>query len=255
MGAYLESAAALGRRTADMHVGLAADTANAAFAPVLVRPDDAENASLDAIAKGERVLQALSDSLNAPVTRLPTDVVPLAERLLASREAVVTRLRSVTAVESGGSKIRIHGDYRLAQILMVEADIYIQNFEGHPTWPAAAQREKLSPLRDVASMVRSLSYAAHAALLTLPAPGAVEIDTLRQWGYLWQTWASAAFLQTYLAESSETVHREIRPKDRDTLLAFFMLDRALRELDGELNNRPDWVGIPLRGILELLNLA
>jgi maltose alpha-D-glucosyltransferase/alpha-amylase len=121
-------------------------------------------------------------------------------------------------------------------------------------------------MRDVASMMRSFSYAAYASLLAQPAPAAPERGTLDPWARLWHTWAAAAFLQGYLASVAQSpaltrASAELATEGtsdapmRDRLLEFFMLDRALRELDGELNNRPDWVGIPLSGLLELLALT
>ena len=153
------------------------------------------------------------------------------------------------------AKIRIHGDYRLAHVLLAEGDFYIQSFEGHLAWPAAALREKQSPLRDVASMLRSFSYASHAALLTRTGATADERAALESWAHLWETWTTAAFLQQYFSHMDDAGLLPAATSERDQLLRLFMLDRALRELDGELNNRPDWVGIPVVGILELLRLG
>jgi maltose alpha-D-glucosyltransferase/alpha-amylase len=255
MGVYLESASAMGRRTADMHVALAADATNPAFAPEPLQSDDIVRASRDAHALAERVLQTLDAALASSIVRLPPDVSPLARRLLGSRQRLFNRLRPFALTGSGAQRIRIHGDYRLAQMLRVEGDLYIQNFEGHPSWPAAAQREKQSPLRDTASMMRSFSYAAYAALLAQPAPAGTERGALEPWARLWHTWAAAAFLQGYLASAAQSPALTGDATTRDRLLEFFMLARALRELDGELNNRPDWVGIPLSGLLELLALT
>jgi maltose alpha-D-glucosyltransferase / alpha-amylase len=255
MAAYLETASVLGRRTADMHLALAADPTNAAFAPEPLRGDDVEQATRDAMMLAERVLRTLATAVTSTSGRLTADAIPLAERLLASPEAVFARIRVAGATKAGGARIRIHGDYRLAQVLIVEGDIYLQNFEGHPTWPAAAQKEKQSPLRDVASILRSISYAAHAALLKDPTPRPAEVGALEPWAHLWQAWTTKAFIQAYLSSSPQVANLVGEGPERDELLAFFMLDRALRELDGELNNRPDWVSIPLTGILELLNLG
>jgi maltose alpha-D-glucosyltransferase/alpha-amylase len=255
MGVYLESASAMGRRTADMHVALAADATNPGFAPEPLQSDDIVRTSRDAHALAERVLKTLDAALASPTVRLPPEIAPPARRLLGSRKRLFERLRPFASTGSGAQRIRIHGDYRLAQMLKVEGDLYIQNFEGHPSWPAAAQREKQSPMRDVASMMRSFSYAAYAALLAQPAPAAPERGTLEPWARLWHTWAAAAFLQGYLASAQLSPALTGDTTTRDRLLEFFMLDRALRELDGELNNRPDWVRIPLTGLLELLALT
>ena len=254
MGVYLETASALGRRTGDMHAALGADVTNPAFSPEPFGKDDILYASREAMARADRVLQALSAVLGSKSGKLPPEAVPQAQRLLESRAALLARIRSFTPTDSSASKIRIHGDYRLAQVLMAEGDFYIENFEGHPSWPAAAQREKQSPLRDVASMIRSFSYAAHAALLTNPAPKPTDDGTLHGWARLWQTWAAAAFLHGYLSSTTRIAELVGESDSRDRLLGLFTIDRALRELDGELNNRPEWASIPLRGLLELLEL-
>jgi len=254
MGVYLETASALGRRTADMHAALGADVTNPAFSPEPLANDDILFAGREAMARADRVLHVLSATLGSKQNKLPSEAVPQAQRLLESRPALLARIRSLTPAGSGASKIRIHGDYRLAQVLMVEGDFFIQNFEGHPSWPASAQREKHSPLRDVASMLRSFSYAAYAALLKHPAPKSSDDGTLGAWARLWHTWAAAAFLGGYLSADARIGDLVGESESRDRLLGLFMIDRALRELDGELNNRPEWAGIPLGGLLELLEI-
>jgi maltose alpha-D-glucosyltransferase/alpha-amylase len=252
MSSYLDTAATLGRRTAEMHVALAADSATR-FAAEPLEQADLDAASRDAVSHAEKVLQALEAAIDGPMSRLPQDVVELARQLLASRDELFDRIQSIAALNPTAAKIRIHGDYRLAQVLLAEGDLYIQNFEGHPSWPAAAQRAKQSPLRDVAGMLRSFSYAAHAALLTYSAARPTELANIESWARLWEMWSSVVFLQHYLP--AETAGLAGHPFERDSLLRFFVLDRALRELDGELNNRPEWAGIPVRGILELLDLG
>jgi maltose alpha-D-glucosyltransferase/alpha-amylase len=251
---YLKTAAALGRRTAEMHLLLASDTANPSFAPEPLTTEHLDVASRRAIAQADRVLQTLESAVASPPARMTPVVVEQARGLLEARTALGTDLQSIASLAPASSRIRIHGDYRLAQILLAEGALYIQNIEGHPSWPAAAQREKQSPLRDIAGMMRSFSYAAHAALLTRNAAGPTELTALEPWARFWQTWTSAVFLQQYFS----VLDADHPPPDRvqrESLLRFFVLDRALRELDGELNNRPEWVGIPLRGILDVLDLA
>ena len=149
-------------------------------------------------------------------------------------------------------KIRIHGDYRLGQVLLAEGDVSIQNIEGHLAWPAAAQREKQSPLRDVASMLRSFSYAAYAALRSRGATASRSARASRPLGAdLGHTGRRRRSCVRTLA-SGGAARPAADDQRRETLLQFFMVDRALRELDGELNNRAEWVGIPLSGLVDLL---
>jgi maltose alpha-D-glucosyltransferase/alpha-amylase len=95
---------------------------------------------------------------------------------------------------------------------------------------------------------------AHAALFTRATARPDDLANLEPWAHLWQTWATASFLQQYLATAGDASFLPADRVDRDEVLRLFMLDRALRELDGELNNRPDWIGIPIAGILELLEM-
>jgi maltose alpha-D-glucosyltransferase/alpha-amylase len=251
MSGYLDSAAALGRRTAEMHLALATESTRPAFAPEPLSKDDLAAASQESIANAERVLQALEAALAGSALRVSPDVVDRGKKLLASKDTLFEGLRSVAALDPTGSKIRIHGDYRLGHVLLSGSNIYIESFEGHPSWPAAAQREKQSPLKDVAGMTRSLSYAGRAALITRITARPTEMAHMEPWARLWERWTTAAFLQNYLAGAANL--GALDSASRDALLRFFMMDRAMRELDGELNNRPEWVGIPLDGLLQLLS--
>ena len=124
------------------------------------------NATARALAQAERTLAALAAVADASDSRVPPDVAAQAGVLLEARDRLLDTIRSAAALDPTMTKIRIHGDYRLGQVLVTEGDVYIQNIEGHLAWPAAAQREKQPLLKDIAGMVRSFSYAAHAALLT-----------------------------------------------------------------------------------------
>ena len=150
------------------------------------------------------------------------------------------------------AKIRVHGDYHLGQVLWSEGDFYILDFEGEPARPLVQRRAKQSPLKDVAGMMRSFSYAARAGLLAHGAsrPGAPE--ALAHWADFWETWTTAAFLRSYFSTAANAVFIPQEPTQRDELLRLFVLDKALYELNYELNHRPDWLRIPLAGILRLV---
>jgi maltose alpha-D-glucosyltransferase / alpha-amylase len=149
------------------------------------------------------------------------------------------------------SRIRIHGDYHLGQVLFTGKDFIIIDFEGEPGRTLAERRFKHSALRDVASMLRSLDYAALSALrggLVRPS----DVEPLEPFARAWSAWMGAAFVHEYLSVVSSGV---LVPADDDhisALLDFYLLDKCLYELDYEFNNRPDWVGIPLLGLLGLL---
>ena len=106
-------------------------------------------------------------------------------------------------------------------------------------------------MKDVAGMLRSFSYAAYAALFAHAAGRADEVDRLEPWARAWQAWVGAAFLKGYIAGASATPLLTEDASQRASLLNLFLIDKALYELQYEMNNRPDWVRIPLRGLTEL----
>ena len=151
-------------------------------------------------------------------------------------------------------RIRCHGDYHLGQVLYTGSDFVIIDFEGEPARPLSERRIKRSPLRDVAGMIRSFHYASHAAL---SSQGPVDIrpedlPILNYWAQLWYLWISATFLQSYLAVTSETGLLPSDQEDLGMMLDAYLLDKAVYEVGYELNSRPNWVRVPLRGILQLL---
>ena len=254
IGPYLEIAGLLGRRTADMHAALAADTTDPRFAPEPLGRDDLGAAVDRALGHAERTLASLDAALGSTSARMSADTTSLAQRVLEARRQLLDAIRSIATLETSAPKFRIHADYRLGQVLLTEGDIYIQNVEGHVAWPAAAQREKQSPLKDVASMLRSFSYVAHAAVLTRVTATPDQLRHFTGWALSWNAWASASFFRAYLAQSAAASLVTDNGDGRDALLQFFMLDRSLRELDGELKNRTEWISIPLDGLVELLGL-
>jgi maltose alpha-D-glucosyltransferase/alpha-amylase len=165
------------------------------------------------------------------------------------------QIRHAPALEFNVSKIRVHGDYHLGQVLWAEGDFYILDFEGEPARPITQRREKQSPLKDVAGMLRSFSYAAYAGLFTHTMARPDQFAHMEPWARLWQTWACVAFLKGYFHAAGSAMFIPAEPSQRDTLLRLFVLDKALYELNYELNNRPDWVRIPIKGILDILDTA
>jgi maltose alpha-D-glucosyltransferase/alpha-amylase len=244
---YLATATTLGRRTAELHATLASGT-EPAFAP-----EPLDRAALGRLADemrlhGEQSLDVLAQSLGGlqDAPRLHADAV------LARRDALLARFDAIRSLDRAGLRIRIHGDYHLGQVLRTEEDFVILDFEGEPARSIAERRAKHSPLKDVAGMLRSYSYAAYAALFAFSVHAPAEQAALEPWADAWQHWTGEAFLKGYtttagvspLLPDSEPAHR--------ALLEAFTLDKALYELGYELNNRPDWVRIPLIGVRSLI---
>ena len=247
-GAYVDSAQTLGRRTAELHVALASDSSSAAFAPEPFTRDDLERLVADAIAETRRAIGLIEKRIGD----LPADIAPAAHDLLARAERSFAALHDKRTLEFTAARTRVHGDYHLGQVLWAEGDFYLLDFEGEPARPLEQRRQKESPLKDVAGMLRSFSYATYAALFAHSHGRQGVFERLEPWARAWQIWTSGAFLKAYLAAAEGAAFLPIDPVQRSTLLDLFLLDKAYYELNYELNNRPDWVRIPLRGILELV---
>jgi maltose alpha-D-glucosyltransferase/alpha-amylase len=248
MASYLDSAGTLGRRTAEMHLALASDSSDRAFAPEPFGKEDLELVTADALAQAHKAIDLLSRSIE----QLSDDVKTFARALLNSRDTLFDRIRSAPSLEFSASKIRVHGDYHLGQVLWSEQDFYLLDFEGEPARSLDERRLKQSPLKDVAGMVRSFGYAAYAGLFAATASRHRDFDRLEPWARIWQTWTTGAFLREYFGATSGALFVPAVPSQRDALLELFVLDKALYELNYELNNRPDWVRIPLYGIVDFV---
>lgn len=223
----------LGDATATMHVTLAREDMEAELRPEPVTPEDLEHWSKDAI-------------------RLLNTTVAASEQLRERNDQIKRMLERLPGIESAGSRIRIHGDYHLGQVLRVPRLWYILDFEGEPARSLEDRRAKQSPLKDVAGMLRSLSYAAHASLFDRCGPDDEQWARLEPWALAWEEAARDRFLSSYLAKSHEGM---FLPNDEDSildLLDFFELEKAIYEVGYELGARPEWVRIPLRGIERIL---
>jgi maltose alpha-D-glucosyltransferase / alpha-amylase len=248
-GEVLRAAELIGRRTAELHVALAA-VAEPAFTPQVFTLSYQRSMYQSMRNRARRSLRALART----VSRLPEEDRALAADVLASEPEILERFRALLGHTLTGLRTRVHGDYHLGQVLHTGRDFTIIDFEGEPSAPVSQRRLRRSPLRDVASMLRSFDYAAHAAARDEVERGVVDRGSegarlLEEWGRRWTSWASASFLRGYLgAEGIE----ELLPADRgelELLLDAFALDKALYEVGYEIGARPEWLHIPLTGIL------
>jgi maltose alpha-D-glucosyltransferase/alpha-amylase len=251
VGTYLEEARLLGERTGEMHVVLASAPAEPAFAPEAFTMFYQRSLYQSMRNLAGRVLQSLAARLD----QLPPEAAPSADRVLQLEPVLLRRFRHVIDHKVGGFRIRHHGDLHLGQVLFTGNDFVITDFEGEPIRPLSERRLKRSPLRDVAGMLRSFHYAAHAALHDQGERAQLRLEdraTLEQWSHTWYAYVSAAFLNGYLTvmQKSHVLPRD--PEELWQLLDAYVLEKAVYELGYELGNRPHWVTIPLRGILQLL---
>jgi len=247
IGEYLSAARLLGRRTAELHAALASATDDPSFAPEAFTIHH-QRALYQSLRTANR---QNFEMLRRHKDQLQDSDAALAEGVLLAEDSINAKLRKALQRSLPATRIRIHGDYHLGQLLHTGRDFVVIDFEGEPNRLLSQRRMKRCPLVDVAGMIRSFSYAATSAL----RQGAVRPEDrpqLESWTRFWQRWVSAIFLGSYL-EASEGARW--LPADRNQirqLLDVFLIEKAVYELGYELSNRPDWVGVPLRGLRDLI---
>ncbi|HTG27911.1 MAG TPA: putative maltokinase [Methylomirabilota bacterium] len=250
---FLESVGLLARRTAELHLALGSPAAptEADFAPEPF-DDKFQRSFEDALLE---LTNRIFGQLRHAQDRLPENAKPKVEKVLGSEPQIIERFHAALSAPIRAVRTRIHGDYHLGQVLYTGADFVIIDFEGEPARPLSQRRLKRSPLQDVAGMLRSFHYAAHAPLLA--STGSVNVDDgnrekLNGWAEVWGKWISDRFLEEYLKTARGA---EFLPPSREEIMALLqlhVLEKAVYELGYELNNRPDWVAIPLEGISKTL---
>jgi maltokinase len=226
--AFLGHVRALGTVTGELHTALGSEGSDPAFAP--------EEPSTEALS----ILTAtIDEEIERIFVELPDDEA--IEPIRGRGQDVQERLQLLASVGAGGRVIRTHGDYHLGQTMLAERGWVILDFEGEPARPISQRRLKRSPLRDVAGMLRSFSYAAAGSRILRGSPPPEE----------WEERARETFLHGYFEAVD---HALLPPGDEGTrkMLSIFELEKAVYELRYELNNRPDWVAIPVAGIVRLL---
>jgi maltose alpha-D-glucosyltransferase / alpha-amylase len=187
------------------------------------------------------------------IRTLPETVHAEARNFLDRRTDIMNRFSALKERRIATKIIRCHGDYHLGQVLHTGKDFMIIDFEGEPSRTLGERRAKRCPLTDVASMIRSFSYAAHSALLSHATIRREDVAILEPWIESWHKYVSALFLESYLETAKNAPFLPKNEEDLKILLKAFLLEKAIYELGYELNNRPDWVGIPLKGIKDILD--
>ncbi len=251
IGTYLASAQLLGQRTAELHTALASDKNNADYAPMPYTL--MYQISLYQSLRGSTVqtLQLLRERLPS----LPEETQKDAQAVLEMEKTIIARYNLIRREKIGAWRIRCHGDYHLGQVLYTGKDFIIIDFEGEPARSITQRRIKRSPLRDVAGMIRSFNYAAYTAMsqqVSLRDKPESTFPLLNQWAQYWYIWVSTAFLNAYLNTIRPTALLPENPDHLKILLDAFLLEKAIYEVGYELNNRPDWLRVPLQGILQML---
>ena len=169
--------------------------------------------------------------------------------MLALRPALLDSFREIYSRRVEAVKIRIHGDYHLGQVLFDGSDFFIIDFEGEPMLSISERRLKRTPFKDVAGMLRSFHYAAYAQLLLNTGYTREQMPLLEAWAEQWYDCVRAVFLQAYLQTAGD---QPFIPKEDEAvqlLLRIYLLEKVIYEMGYEMNARPDWLRIPLRGLL------
>jgi maltose alpha-D-glucosyltransferase/alpha-amylase len=250
IGSYLVSAQILGQRTAELHLTLASAVDDPNFVPEPFSVTYQRSLYHSMRGFTNQVLPLLSQRLG----QLPAEAKSDAQKVLTLEDTIIKRFQGVTRRKITGMRVRCHGDYHLGQVLYTGSDFFIVDFEGEPARHLGERRIKRSPLTDVAGMIRSFHYASYFALRgqASTALRPEDLPVLEQWAQAWFLWVSATFLKSYLELMADT---PILPQSREEariILEAYLLRKAIYELNYELNNRPDWVRLPLLGILQML---
>ena len=248
MTSMLQRMRQIGRRTAELHGAFASSGELEAFAPEPIAGSDSERWSDALLARCGR----LFDMLQSGADRLDERSAPLARDLLSQRETILAHIQSLRSMHFDGSKIRVHGDFHLGQILIAKDDVYILDFEGEPKQPLEYRRMKAPPARDVAGFLRSIDYATSAALDRAPNIPAEERAQLAKRIRSCGTRLCAAFWEGYRESlAASTIWPADEAQTRD-LVDIFKVDKAFYEIEYELANRPGWAHIPLDGAWRIL---
>jgi maltose alpha-D-glucosyltransferase/alpha-amylase len=252
IGTFLSSAELLGTRTAEMHLALSQHGSDPEFVPESYGTlyHRSVYQSMRNLAMGSlRLVRQRQGTLSAKI-RGQT------QTLLSQERRILERLEQFRGAKITAQRMRHHGDYHLGQVLFTGKDFRIIDFEGEPARSLADRRRKRCPLRDVAGMIRSFHYAAVSTLLDHTDAGVLrdaDLDRLEECSRMWYRWVSAAYLRAYLKAAQGAAFLPRDSREMGMLLDIFLLEKALYDVSYELNNRPDWLRIPLRGILDVLS--
>jgi maltose alpha-D-glucosyltransferase/alpha-amylase len=254
VGTYLQTAGQLGRTTAEMHRALASGTSPG------IAPEPFGKLYQRSIYQSMRTSTKLVfRELSRRLGDLPPEARDLAAKALEREPVLLRRHRTLLGSDVTGYRIRCHGDYHLGQLLYTGTDFRVIDFEGDPDRPLSERRIKRSPLRDVATMIRSFQYAAFGPLFGAESgkgtlPGRVreaDRDVLIRWARFWASWVSAEFARAYFDAMAGSDLLPADPAVGRDLLELFVLEQSVKELGAELGHRLDWLPIPLSGLIDL----
>ncbi len=248
---YLGAVRTLGKRTAEMHLALASRPDIPAFAPEPFTDFYRQGVYHRMLGEVTRAME----SIRLRLLRLQPETQDRARQLLSCEQEAYRILLPLRDRRIAAWRIRHHGDYHLGQLLYTGNDFYVLDFEGDTSRPLSERRIKRSPLRDVASMIRSFDYVSHAVLFgQVPGitPTQASIAELERWACIWHSWVSAMFLNSYWETARTGDFLPQSTEDLRDLVQAYLLERAAQEIEYEIDNRPEWARIPIHGFLDML---
>jgi maltose alpha-D-glucosyltransferase/alpha-amylase len=246
---YGTMAATIGTRLGELHVILAAPSDDPAFAPEVASVRDVKGWIDETVSQLDDAL----DTLSHHVAALDDDTRALATTLLARRKDLSKAVRGIVGEKPLALRTRIHGDFHLGQILVAQMDAYLIDFEGEPARSVADRRRKMSPYRDVAGLLRSLSYAG-AAALTATANETAQLPSNDRRRTLLEAFSARArdrFLEAYRTAIAAAAQPLADAQTEAALIDLFLVEKAAYEIRYEAANRPSWLALPLRGLAAL----
>jgi maltose alpha-D-glucosyltransferase/alpha-amylase len=246
---YLRYMSQTGRRVAEMHMALASNKELPEFMPEPIKPEDVQHWIDDVMVRAERIF----DMLRKRHDTLKEADRALVDQLLALQPTLPDRVRMLLPREATGLKIRHHGDFHLGQMLIVKDDIFIIDFEGEPRRTIAERRRKAPAARDVAGLIRSIDYSTTAALERAVKVAHDEHGRLGAALAEWRGRAEAAFLAAYRETMVNQRLWPASPGATERMLNFFLLEKVCYEIEYELSYRPDWLRMPLTGMIRILS--
>ncbi|MFO8083588.1 MAG: maltose alpha-D-glucosyltransferase [Desulfobacterales bacterium] len=254
IGVYLSSVNLMARRTAEMHVFLASEKEDPAFFP-----EEFSKLYQRSLYQSMRSLAGqVLPQLQKRAELLSKSASIEANRILDNQKEIMNCFHALIERKITGKRLRCHGDFHLGQVLYTGKDFVIIDFEGEPLRPIGERKIKRSPLSDVAGMLRSFHYAAYCAVAEEETRGLAHSQTresLEKLVEYWCSWVCAAFLRRYLIEARPGDFLPRTDDEIQILMDSLLMEKAVYELGYEINNRPDWIRIPLKGIEELLKKA
>ena len=249
VGSYLASARKLGTRTAEVHVALGSRREPGSFAPEPFTTMHQQSIYQWSRALMVRTFQALRKTLK----QLPEDVRADVEQIVAREAEIERNLRKVTTVRIDALRIRCHGDLHLGQVLNTGDDFVLIDFEGEPAKPLSQRGYKRCALRDVMGMMRSFNYVTESVLRGGRYRDR-DIEQLRPWARYWEEQVSSEYLGGYLEVAVGKPFIPKSPAQIELLLNFYAIEKAVYEINYEMNNRPAWLAIPVAGLQSVLDM-